>query len=1255
MSAVALSSASSVQPVKGLEDAVHKFRSILTTEQQDELLGIRDVPDADSILVFTAQLDATNRSHQGQSVGSRVFTVLQSVQQFCTVVDTFVSSNPRIAALVWGSVRLTMQIVLNYTSYYEAVCDLFMQFGHLCPLFAEYATLYQSSKSLQKALSEFQASIVRCCEHVVRAIQRPWHNQLLTAFYKSFDQEFRLDKEDIQRCSDKVQNAIGLAQAHIEIQERAAASQSRKFLSVFASRADANAAELRELVLLREKRAATRRKQRLLDSFCSHRPEKLLKQNQRKRFRNTASWIFQSSEFREWIDSNGSPLLWCSGKIGSGKSVLAASVVDYLLVTKGPPDHSMSYFFIDFGDRNTLKIETFLRSIIRQRLPQATKISDETESELRNLQEDDDLPSMTAFIGKLMDPSETAFLIIDGLDEYEDPSRAELLQELTNLLGSSANTKLFLSGRESLTQEIERFFKSFNQVSTKTGAQRDMADYVKGTIQKKLDLGELNVGDPELVSEVETALIEGSDGMFLWVFFQVLEICEQSCDEDIRKTIAHLPKDLKDTFQRIINRISSKSSKKMTRKIFQWVAASARPLTLGELREAIAVEVNQEYSMPERLCNNVNTIVQVCENLIYVDEEDHSVSFAHHTIKQFLLQKPVGSNSDGLFINLGEADVYLGEICVTYLDFNDFKTTLSRRQQDLKLPYDIGLRSLPPTLKKTVERGQKLISKARNTEPVKVNRLITSNATATTEDSHSAHPFLRYAEIHWITHSKQFQPEETKIWAIWRSLLSIAHETAKKPWSIDQADVANRATMRWAIKAHHHALLEHILSSRRYRLWEDETNMLLAEVLETNDIVMLSLGLESDMAEKVTTKALFEAARLNNLPILNALVAAEININAQIVGDDSYTKLDMGVGEDPTPRSWVPYSHHDQATIVTRVAIAGPLPLEVAAHYGSREAAVRLLELEAKSTEWMFGAKVKNRHLETNARAKAALYEAAYAGYLGVLEALLTANCQPDHMSLRFAAFGGSLQVVERLLTAGVRVDDPDSQTNEGYYMVEKSPLWAAAYCGNLRVFEILSAAGNNRYLTNKLNSGKLLWAAAHGGCIEIVNRLLAAGAEARDAEFNESTALYSASSAGHLNIVKRLFDAGANFNLAQDTRRTALWGATCGGHFEVLEYLLKDDLWFDGGAHLSATRLGQHLISCIEEAAKIGHTRILEKLLAQNRVLDGRVYHNGYEVPVKINHASLSNSRMISNKEFRKLLSHDFSDYQLQRSPRLC
>lgn len=95
---------------KSLEVALSDFGSVLTDDERKQLQQIKKVPDASAALIFCAKLDASNMTRRGRSIGARAFSMLQSVQQFSAIVDTFISSHPDVAALVWGSVKLTLLV-----------------------------------------------------------------------------------------------------------------------------------------------------------------------------------------------------------------------------------------------------------------------------------------------------------------------------------------------------------------------------------------------------------------------------------------------------------------------------------------------------------------------------------------------------------------------------------------------------------------------------------------------------------------------------------------------------------------------------------------------------------------------------------------------------------------------------------------------------------------------------------------------------------------------------------------------------------------------------------------------------------------------------------------------------------------------------------------------------------------------------------------------------------------------------------------
>ena len=82
----------------------------MSPDQQKNLLAKSTVPNAAAVITLTAEIDSENAKRRSRGVATRLFGFLESVQQFTSIVDTFVSSNSHIAALVWGSVKLALLV-----------------------------------------------------------------------------------------------------------------------------------------------------------------------------------------------------------------------------------------------------------------------------------------------------------------------------------------------------------------------------------------------------------------------------------------------------------------------------------------------------------------------------------------------------------------------------------------------------------------------------------------------------------------------------------------------------------------------------------------------------------------------------------------------------------------------------------------------------------------------------------------------------------------------------------------------------------------------------------------------------------------------------------------------------------------------------------------------------------------------------------------------------------------------------------------
>ncbi|KAI3327718.1 hypothetical protein HD806DRAFT_531057 [Xylariaceae sp. AK1471] len=1004
-----------------LQDALNDFQSILTEDDIRELHKVKTLPDTDAVLIFTAQLDLRNRTRTGRSVASRLYSVLQSVRDFCSVVNSFVSSHPEIAALVWGSVKLTMLIATNFLSCYESLSELFLELGKVCPVFREYETLYQNSKRLQQSLFDFNASIIRFCKHVIEVVRRPYPKLLML-----FVNEFQSDADAIHEHSRLVRDELTLAKAQADYQdqqlqdaERKAALEGRRKMTTFFSRTERDLDRISSWQLRRDERQARERRQQLLDNLSTHDYLIPLKQSRRERYGGTARWIFHTREYDRWINGTA-PLLLCSGKIGSGKTILAASVIDHLLTEKRSPGSSVSFFFIRFDNLSSLKADTVFRSILRQRLN--LNFPKELETRLAQLDSYSDPLEMADVIRTTFTyTSDTQYVVIDGLDECEKAARHDILRGLSLLVPLGTNVKVFLSGRESVSSEVGKSFVSLEYLSMHRAAlDSDIKTYIENVIDEKIYSEDLVVKQSGLPEEIKRALMKGAHGMFLWVAFQVQEICSQHCDEDVKKAIENLPKDIRETFSRATRRIISRGQEKPAQQVFRWIAGAKRPLNLDEMGEALAIKVGQQYSRPERHYNDLRSVTLWCENLVRVDEELHIVQFAHRAVLQFLLEESPNSQ---FHFTLEEVDHDIGEICVTYLNFNDFKTTVAQRPQrhprlqslphvqpislaQTALTHGSGMSTISRILKvassKLPSRSVSVEVIGDTTEP---EDLVSKTATMQLE---SKYPFLHYASIYWIYHTAGFRQGRSSTWGLWKRMVFHGHALAKMPWGADLFDANDPTTSDWVFECPHHALLRHVIKS-------GPTYDKLCELVSKCDTETLGIILSDNEQSRELQQVLQIAAHRGDLgPVTRLLEAAATN--------DDYT-------------TWC------------------RLALSAAAEGGRLNVVEMILGAGADA----------NVDVVSQWSGETALHIAAGHGHTEIVEALLGAGADVNarwfnDTPLHRAAGYGHTEIVEALLGAGADV-------NTRWF--SDTPLHRAAGCGHAEIVETLLGAGADANATD--------------------------------------------------------------------------------------------------------------------------------------------------------------------------------------------
>ena len=323
---------------------------------------------------------------------------------------------------------------------------------------------------------------------------------------------------------------------------------------------------------------------------------------------------------------------------------------------------------------------------------------------------------------------------------------------------------------------------------------------------------------------------------FLWVAFQLEDLCHQKCDADIRKALRTLPRDLTETYNRILIRIVKDRNEQIVSKIFRWVAAAKRPLHLDELQEAIAIEPKDPYLRKDRLVTNINNIISWCGGLTILQEEDSVVQFAHHSVREFLLSDHYDMRTKSLHFRLPTVDHDVGEICVTYLHFNDFERQVScpPKQSLLFQPKDLAANIFVGSRNRAVRYGANFVKMFSNPARPKtyditeqLNKSLGKNNSVNIDQLHSGYPFLVYVKQFWLLHTIEFSQQNTSTWDLWADLILRKHHLAVKPWTMKSSEHQEEMIKNYILAENHLALLSFFCHSKNRSPFSNQSLCLL--------------------------------------------------------------------------------------------------------------------------------------------------------------------------------------------------------------------------------------------------------------------------------------------------------------------------------------------------------------------------------------------------------------------------------------------
>lgn len=301
---------------------------------------------------------------------------------------------------------------------------------------------------------------------------------------------------------------------------------------------------------------------------------------------------------------------------------------------------------------------------------------------------------------------------------------------------------------------------------------------------------------------------------YLWVSLQLESIFPSQFRtvvtyEQILNLINNLPKDLPEAFERALEGIIDSRYGDSIMKI---IMAARSPLSLDELRVALAVVPGDPVWYAAKVPTNASQLISLCGgNLLEQDEEDGKVRFINSSVVSHLLQTTKNPRTMLYHFTLPEAEIHSGAICVTFLNMPIFETgiTMTRKIDGARLAEEvIGTATQEhPLLSHLAHLFKKTDRRQSQSMEFDIGRLL-AEIQATKMLKFDQHCFQDYAVSNWLPHSRLFErknPMCMNVWHLWIRLLRGHIQVAGTPFPSPVSEPW--PALSWALNDHHRTLV----------------------------------------------------------------------------------------------------------------------------------------------------------------------------------------------------------------------------------------------------------------------------------------------------------------------------------------------------------------------------------------------------------------------------------------------------------------
>ena len=339
------------------------------------------------------------------------------------------------------------------------------------------------------------------------------------------------------------------------------------------------------------------------------------------------------------------------------------------------------------------------------------------------------LDEIQTVIRSILEVKDEVYVLIDALDEIlETQSRQTFMECISALFTSTAAQKTCLHILITSRLEKNYMFPAAKELSITAGSNE-----IKNMVEKRLFdphffrrsyMSEQLAQRVELKAYAVETISTQANAMFLAADLCLKSLVPLTNISEFKEALRKLPRGLDQLYKEAWDQILGQEDnlKRLAQRTICWLCFAPRQLTVGELRHALAVEIQDRDFDEDRLSGTAD-ILNSCKGLVTMDKDRKIIRLVHSTTQQYFetCRKVI----------IEDAQIHLTQTCLTYLMFHPFEGAPC----DFVSQWDV-----------------RQIDKARKEQRIAKRRFLCERMRQ--------YPFLNYGAENWGLHACG-KPEET--------------------------------------------------------------------------------------------------------------------------------------------------------------------------------------------------------------------------------------------------------------------------------------------------------------------------------------------------------------------------------------------------------------------------------------------------------------------------------------------------------------